>query len=506
MSRRKLWSAAAGNLSTNGCGGGVLARVTDLTYSSAVELLADLDARRLSARELLDVHVERHEQVHGEINAVVATDLERARADAAAVDEARVRGERLGQLAGLPMTIKDGFDVAGLPAVSGSPALVGRPKDCSDADVVASARRAGAVLWGKTNVPLMLEDWQSYNKVYGATNNPYDLTRTPGGSSGGAAAALAAGVTPLEIGSDIAGSLRIPANFCGVYALKPTFGVLSPRGSVPPGPDIHVDVDLLVAGPMARTAADLRLLWDVLCGRPSATPTEVTGARVALWLDEPEFVVSEQVRGGLLAAADALRGQGVAVEVTAPVPAGELLDTYLALLFPILTSGLPDEVFARLLAERPAAEAALAAGTNRYGPEAFAVYGTAIYRDVAMAQVTRQRLKNRLAHWFASGWDAVLCPVAPMPAFAHQHDDTIALRVLEMDGGQVNYSRLFDWVALASALHAPAVAVPVVHTPEGVPVGVQLIGRWGEENRLLDFAAALERATGGFQPPVHGPA
>jgi amidase len=478
--------------------------VTDLTYRPAVDLLADLRARRVSARELLEAHVDRHKQVHGQINAVVTTDLERARAGAAAIDDARARGETLGALAGLPITVKDGFDVEGMPAVSGVPALAGRPKDCPDADVVATVRRAGAVPWGKSNVPVMLGDFQSFNEVYGTTNNPFDVTRTPGGSSGGAAAALATGVTPLEIGSDIGGSLRHPANFCGVYSLKPTFGVLSMRGSVPPGPGTYVETDLGVAGPMARTAADLRLLWDVLHDLPGAAPAPVAGARVALWLDEPEFVVADEIRAGVLVAVEALRGQGVKVEeVRAPVSIPTLMDTYLTLLIPILAAGFPDEVYAMLAAARPDAQAALAAGADRYGGAGFAVAATSSYRDVAKAQVVRQRLRDELTAWFGD-WDALLCPISPVAAFTHRHEGTVSDRLLEVDGREVAYARMLDWIALATALHAPALAAPVSRTFAGLPVGAQLVGKWGQESRLLDMADALERATGGFRAPGLG--
>src|SRR5579872_2848940 len=220
-------------------------------YATAREMIAELKAKKVSARELLDLHLARNDKVAKAINAVIETDIPRAKKDAAAIDEARAKGTALGALAGLPMTIKDGFDVENMPAISGNPALKDRPKHCADATVVAAARTAGAVIWGKTNVPFMLSDIQSYNAIYGTTNNPYDVTRVPGGSSGGAAAALATGVTPLEIGSDIGGSLRHPANFCGVTSLKPTWGVLSSRGQISPAlPGAHLETDLNVTGPM----------------------------------------------------------------------------------------------------------------------------------------------------------------------------------------------------------------------------------------------------------------
>ncbi|HSM95973.1 MAG TPA: amidase family protein, partial [Rhizomicrobium sp.] len=252
-------------------------------YATARQMLSDLAAKKISARELLDLHVARNDALHGKLNAVIEKDLEHARAAAKSIDDARVHGAALGALAGLPMTIKDGFDVFGMPATSGARGFYGRAKNCQDADVVAAARKAEAIIWGKTNIPYMLGDIQSYNEIYGTTNNPYDVTKTPGGSSGGAAAALAAGITPLEIGSDIGGSLRHPANFCGVVSLKPTWGVLSLRGHIPPAPDEFTETDLGVVGPMARDVDDLRLLWNVLRGNDGAAEKPVKGSRIAVW-------------------------------------------------------------------------------------------------------------------------------------------------------------------------------------------------------------------------------
>ncbi|MBV9061639.1 MAG: amidase, partial [Alphaproteobacteria bacterium] len=286
--------------------------MSGLLYESAREMLAQLAAKQLSARELLNAHVVQHERLARKINAVVTSDLDRAYRDADAVDNARTKGVVLGALAGLPLTIKDGFDVENMPAVAGNPTLRARAKQCPDAELVKRARAQGAVIWGKTNVPYMLGDWQSYNAVYGTTNNPYDTSRVPGGSSGGAAAALACGITPLEIGSDIGGSLRTPASFCGVYSLKPTWGVLPMRGHVPPLPEHYYECDLGVGGPMARDPEDLRLFWRVLSGKDS-TRKDVRGLRVAVWDSDPEFPLANDVRAGVARAGRALEQQGVAV-------------------------------------------------------------------------------------------------------------------------------------------------------------------------------------------------
>lgn len=478
--------------------------MTELTYRPAGELLGQLTAGRLSARELLDAHVVRHEKVHGSINAVVAADLERARSEAQAIDDTRARGDELGPLAGLPMTVKDCYDVEGMPAVAGNPAYVRRAPTCRDAALVAKMRAAGAVIWGKTNVPLMLGDFQSYNAVYGTTNNPHDPTRTPGGSSGGAAAALAAGITALELGSDIGGSLRHPANWCGVYSLKPTWNTLSMRGHIPPPPGRHFQRDLEVAGPMARTAKDLRSLYAVLRDDSPRPPRDIRGSRIALWCDEPAFPVASEVRSVVEATADSLRKTGATVEpVTLPFSADELLDNYLSLLYPIIGSDFPSAVYAALERARVAQVPSENGRLDPYSMTSLAVRATASFRSVADAMADRQAMKDQLADWFAQ-WDAILAPVSAVVALTHRQEGRLPERTIEVDAARVPYPHLFDWIALATDLHLPALAAPLTRTAAGLPIGVQLIGKWHEEDFLLDLADALERETGGFHPPSAG--
>src|SRR5579871_1197489 len=248
--------------------------MSDILSLDATGQLAALDAKRISALELLEASLSRCQAANPAINAVVAMDLERAMERARAIDDLRSRGETPGPLAGLPMTIKDTFDVDGLPASSGLDAL--RHGKRPDAVVAAHARQAGAVIWGKTNTPVLAGDFQTFNKLYGTTNNPWDLSRTPGGCSGGAAAALATGITALEIGSDIGGSLSHPANFCGVFSHKPTWGIVSQIGHVPPAPGWQSERDLNVVGPMARSARDLRLLLSVLEAGPLAAKSQAS--------------------------------------------------------------------------------------------------------------------------------------------------------------------------------------------------------------------------------------
>ncbi len=438
--------------------------MTDLTYRSAQEMLNDLAAKRISARELLAAHLARNEALHAKLNIVVAKDVERAQREAQAIDDARAKGAALGVLAGLPMTVKDGFDVDGLPAVCGNPEWAHRAPKCEDAEMVTNVRNAGAVVWGKTNVPLMLSDWQSFNAVYGTTNNPHDVSRVPGGSSGGSAAALASGVSPLEIGSDIGGSLRVPAHFCGVYALKPTWGVLSSAGHVPPPPGIRGEVDLGVMGPMARTPGDLRLLWSVLSGQPTTRSQSVKGRKIALWLDEPAFELGSEARAAVERAADVLKRQGADVRAAVPpFDKREMMAAYLGILNPIMT--------------------------NDFGNP-----------GMAAAEKARNGFKAQLKAFFGEGWDAILAPVTPVPAFPHTQAGTMGDRTLQCDDREISYASVLQWISLATSLHPPALAAPAGRTANGLPIGVQVIGQWNGEDRVLDYADALDEAFG-FAPP-----
>ncbi|MEI9885392.1 MAG: amidase family protein [Rhizomicrobium sp.] len=471
------------------------------TYATARSMIADLKAKQVSARELLDAHIARNDEIEARINAVNAVDIPRALKDAAAIDAARARGDELGPLAGLPMTIKDGFDVENMPAVSGNLNLKDRAKDCADAALVATTRKAGAVIWGKTNVPFMLGDIQSYNEISGTTNNPYDVSKTPGGSSGGAAAALACGVTPLEIGSDIGGSLRHPANFCGVTALKPTWGTLDGRGHIPPLPDGYYEGDLGVYGPMARNSDDLKLLWSVLKGTPEQARRDVKGARVAIWDAEPSWPLARDVKDGVARAGAALAAAGARVEQAKPnVDGAALMDFYLALLTPMIAYDMPEAMIAAFAAMREADKQIVAQGGPGAPFAAFRLHASAPHRDVITATIRRQAHKDILAEFFRR-YDAIVMPISMVTAFAHQQEPSFPERVLDVDGVAVPYPQILNWISPATALHAPALAVQAGQTAAGLPVGVQIVGPWHGEDRLFDFAAAVEEGCGGFKPP-----
>jgi amidase len=469
----------------------------------ATAQLSALAARRISALELLEATLRRHEEVNGALNAVVARDLVRAVERAKAIDDHRARGDTLGPLAGLPMTIKDTFDVEGLPASSGLDAF--RHGKRPDAMVVRHVRDAGAVIWGKTNTPVMAGDFQTFNALYGTTNNPWDLTRTSGGSSGGAAAALAARITALEIGSDIGGSLRTPASFCGVYSHKPTWGLVSQLGHIPPRPGAVAERDLNVVGPMARSARDLRLLLGVLeggVGSRGHTPVALRGLRIGLWTEQPQFVLDAQVKARVEAfAADLARQGALLTPVTSPVDCAALLTSYRTLLAGVLAEDLPLATLKQMQRIRPIAKLAIARlGAGPDSAAALALAYTQSHLEWMAANEVRARLAAEARGLF-DRFDAILAPIGPIPAFPHDHRPFEKRTIALSDGTSAPYLALLRWIALATACGLPATAIPVGRTPAGLPVGAQLIGPRGGDYRTLAIAEAIEDALGGFVAP-----
>lgn len=474
----------------------------DLIERDAVEQLALLAAKKVSAVELLKAHLARHEQAHGRLNAVIAVDLERALEHARAIDEQRAKGENQGALAGLPMTVKDTFDAVALPASSGLRAL--RQRQALDANVVRAAKHAGAVIWGKTNVPVLAGDWQSFNGLYGVTNNPWDVGRTCGGSSGGAAAALAARVTPLEIGSDIGGSLRVPAAFCGVFSHKPTWGLVSQHGHVPPSPGSWSERDLNVVGPMARSARDLRLLLSVFVGGPLAArapAADLKTAKIALWLDEPSFPLDPQVRSGVEAFAGQLGEAGVEVTpIASPTHMPTLVAAYRTLLGGIIGEDMPDSAIRGLQRLRPWARWQVSRGAPTDSAAAMTLAYTATHREWLAADAVRNRLRHEIAEVF-DRFDAILAPIAPVAAFPHDHRPFNRRTLSTSDGRRIGYGTMLNWISLATALHLPATAIPVGLTADGLPVGAQLIGPLNGDGKTLALAQAIDENVRGFTAP-----
>jgi amidase len=480
-----------------------------LEYRTARELAAALQARQISAVELLDHAVARIAALDGRINAVVVRDFDRARTAAIAADKALAAGDRR-PLLGVPMTVKEALNVAGLATTWGIPGTE-HTSAHEDAVAVRRLKAAGAIVIGKTNVPLMLYDWQSYNAIYGVTNNPWDLGRTPGGSSGGAAAALAAGYVPLEFGSDIAGSLRAPAAFCGVFGHKPTHDLVPARGTAPPGVpslSVSVEVDLAVVGPMARSAGDLALTLDLTAGPDDA---EAVGYRLALApprhgvlndfrvlvLDtHPLLPTSEVVRAALAAMADKLRKAGCRVETTSPLlPSLAIIgQLYTQLLMAFVGADMPGDAY------RSTQAAAAALPGSDLSLRALRLRGTTMsHADWIKADRFRTGVADQWRQLFRE-WDVVLCPVMPTPAFAHDHSE-MGTRQIAVDGKQVPYADQSMWPSVATLTGLPATAMPIGRSPEGLPIGMQIIGPYLEDRTTIAFAELVEREFGAFAPP-----
>ena len=465
-------------------------------------MIQAMDLKSISALELLDASIAQSHKLKDKLNAVVAETVEPARAAARIIDERRAKGETsetIGLLAGVPMTIKDSLDVDGMPASAGLAAYLDRA--AGDAAAVGRARTEGAVIWGKTNVPVMAGDWQSYNALYGATNNPWDLERTPGGSSGGAAAALAAGITPLEIGADLSGSLRIPAGFCGVYAHKPTYGIVSQRGLAPPR---AADIDMAVVGPMARSARDLRLLLSVIAEAPipaKAPPAVLPGLRAAFWLDEPSFILDAEVKAAMESFAAELAAAGAEVKrVESPVAANDLMSAYTLRLFSFMGAAAPRDRRRYEWLRGPATWVRRAGADPLSWAQGVLGY-TARHAEWLEAEEAVAQM-SRVMRRFFERHDVLIAPIAPVVAFAHDHAPLFRRKLSCSDGRKFGYLHLMDWIALASACGLPATAIPIGLGQQGLPVGVQIIGPRGGDSKTLAVAQAIEEQFGGFRAPV----
>jgi amidase len=477
--------------------------MAELHELSAVELAAAIRRREVSSREALHHAVARADRLDGPLNSIVTRDLDAAEAAAAAADAAVARGDELGPLHGVPMTVKDSFSTAGMRTTSGAPELSDHVPT-EDAAPVAGLRRAGAVIWGKTNLPIYAGDMQSYNEVFGTTCNPWDLDRTPGGSSGGSAAALAARLTPLELGSDIGGSIRLPAHMSGVYGHKPSYGIVPAHGQIPGPPGSLTQADLAVAGPMARTVADLELGLSVMTGPdrwnapawrlelPPARQRELGRFRVAAWFDDPTCVLDAEVAAALHGLADRLDATGCPVDREAR-PGFELpkvAERFFALLNGALAGGYsPGELEAFALADGD-------------GPVATTKRQTAMrHRQWLSHNESRLQMRRRFEEYFER-FDVVLLPVMPCVAIHHDHSGPMAGRVVQTQHGARPYWELNRWMAPAGACYLPATVIPVgLGATTGMPIGVQIVGPYLHDHTTLAFASALAELVGPCPTP-----
>jgi amidase len=476
--------------------------MNELAFLSAIEIAKEIREGRISSREALDYFLARIEARDPPINSVVTIDAVRARHEADAADAALTRGELRGPLHGVPMTVKDSFQTVGMRTTSGAPELAAFIPE-EDAWPVARLREAGGVIFGKTNLPIYAGDMQTYNEVFGTTNNPHDLSRTPGGSSGGSAAALACGFTPIELGSDIGGSIRLPSHMSGVTGHKPSYGIVPAHGQIPGPPGTLTLADLAVAGPMARTVEDLELglnilagpnRWDYPAWRLELPPPRhgvLKEYRVAAWLDDPTCPVEPEIRALLENAAQALVSAGAIVDYNAR-PAFTLekvVATFSALLQAALSGGVPFdkiEQYAVASGDAPAAQIKWLQAMR--------------HRQWLSHNERRQQMRRRCEEFFKD-WDALLLPVMPCPAIAHDHSQPLASRTAAVGGEQRQYWALNAWMAPAGACYLPATVIPAGCLAGGLPVGIQIVGPYLEDRTTLDIARHLLAMLGGCPRP-----
>ncbi|MGY4465148.1 amidase [Bradyrhizobium sp. LB9.1b] len=482
---------------------------SDWSFKSAVELSAALTAKKVSSVELTQDAIDRIERHDGKVNAICVRDFDRALGAAREADAALARGERK-PLLGLPITVKESYNVAGLPTTWGwTPQKDFKPTE--DALSITRVKNAGGVILGKTNVPVGLGDWQSYNDIYGTTNNPFDLGRTPGGSSGGSSAALAAGYGPLSLGSDIGGSLRVPAFHCGVYAHKPTYNLCPTRGHTPPPfPAIPMERDMAVIGPMARSAADLPLLLDVMAGPdpldlgigyklalPEARHDALKDFRVLVIDSHPLLPANADIRSAIEKLAEQLAGAGASITRESPLfpDFTESSRLYMRMLMGFLGAFLPPDILA-----------GARAGAAQLSPEdkglsAERLRGmTSTHQAWVFDEGARAGLRAQWRHLFRT-FDTVICPIMPTPAYPHDHSPQQEARRINIDGKDFAYPDQLAWPGMATLTGLPATAIPLGLSKDGLPVGVQIIGPFLEDRTPLKLAALIEREFGGFVPP-----
>jgi amidase len=480
-------------------------------FATATELLVALRGGRVTSRELTDLYIRRIERHDGRLNAVVVRDFERARQQAGAADEAAGRGER-GALLGLPITLKESFNVAGLETTCGVPEWKGYVS-AHDAPAAARLRKAGTVLLGKTNVPPALADWQSANPIYGRTGNPWDTGRSPGGSSGGSAAALAAGLTALEVGSDIGGSIRVPAAFCGVYGHRPSETLLPKSGQFPMPPLPNAAVVMGVQGPLARSAEDLDLALSVLAGPdvgedvawrvelPPARRDRLAAFRVAVLPSIPWLGVDRQISAALDELASRLGRLGCAVEHAQPELLGDHREhhaLYRSLLSAVTSARVDEETRKKRIAMY-----------GKHDDEFSRAHVRGLTARPGDYILWNGRREQYRAAWraFFREWDVLLAPAMNVLAYPHidrawPEDDSDLTLTFSVDGRAVPYLHGLVYPAVSTVAGQPATAFPAGRSREGLPIGLQAIGPYLEDRTPIRFAALLAREIGGFTKPA----
>ena len=487
-----------------------------IAYKSADQLAKLIKDKEISSVELLDYYISRVEKYNSDINAIVVKDYENAKQAAKKADKELSKGNILGRLHGVPMTIKDSYDLAGTVTTRGNPAL----KDnfaSKDALSVERLKNAGAVIFGKTNVPYNLADFQSYNEIYGTTNNPWDLTRSPGGSSGGSAAALASGMTGFETGSDIGGSIRNPAHFCGVFGHKPTWGLLPPRGHA--APNVLAQSDLTVIGPLGRSAQDLETGVLVMGG-----PDEIDGTglkmnlkrsdkeslkeyKIAAWVNQDFAPVNQETQNRVINVAETIISNKGIIDFEAKPNFDilEAMDTYASLLHPTMAARSSEEDYQKLLDKFEELDSYDKNKSTTLDPthDSQSAYTLkkqlSSLRDYNIANEKRTHLRWAW-HEFFKDYDAVIAPIMATDAIKHNHG-AFGDRTVIVDNDERPYFEQIFWAGLAIASYLPSTVIPTGLSEKGLPIGIQIIGPQYGDLKTIGLAKLLEKEGFGFQSP-----
>ena len=444
---------------------------------SAHEQARAIRAGELKSRELLERYIERIESIDQKLNAVVTRDFESARRAADTADKAVATGGQLGILHGLPATIKDAIETKGLRSTGGAIELTDHiPSE--DAPVVQAVKSAGAYVFGKTNLPRFSADLQANNEIFGRTNNPWNLEYGPGGSSGGAAAAVAAGLTSFDIGTDVGGSIRFPASFCGVFGHKPSFGIVPATGYLDSANSLRPEIDSNVIGPIARSAEDLDMLLSAITSkkRPLVADldepvVDAKKLRVAAWLDDAAASVNAEVLEVLTKAVDALESEARIVTDRSARPDFDLhwASELTKMLLLSAHAGTEDEL-----------------------------------KHHEWLEMNRERLKLRNA-WstFFERYDIVLMPVCVVPPFEHLDEDTKTGKPLVVNGEKKDYFEALRWTTPVGQAYLPSTVAPIGLGKSGLPIGIQVVGRFGADRNTIRFAGLVSSVCDGYQhPPI----
>jgi len=478
---------------------------TDWAFRSAGELASMIREGETTSVELTEFFIDRIERHDTELNAVVVRDFDRARADAKQRDAEWSAEDATGPLHGVPMTIKESYNIAGLPTTWGFPMFKDNVAS-EDSLAVRGFKTGGAVFLGKTNVPVGLADFQSYNEIYGTTNNPWNPSRIPGGSSGGSAAALAAGLTALECGSDIGGSIRNPAHFCGVYGHKPTWGVVPPQGHALPG--MLAGPDIAVCGPLARSAEDLRLALDLISGPmpldkpgwkldlPQPQKRSLSEFKVAIWPDDELAPVAHEVSARAVQIGETLARLGATVSDSAR-PSFETQHAhvnYMTALNSVMGASVPPEVY-----EQQKAAAAKLEPSDLSNEAVMLRAGVISHKDWLAANNAREFIRTGWREFFEE-WDILICPQTATPAFEHDHS-AIQTRTLKVDQDSQPYFQQLFWAGIVTGGYLPSTVFPTGPSIDGLPIGLQAVSAEYNDRITIDFTRLLAQEIGGFSPP-----